>query len=144
MYEKAKNLEGMSAAQIARIDMAAQSIRYALIEVGKSPLAGPDWYFNYNQLFYNQLLTDFTKIALKNGPKLLHETKLPPAEYEAKTKQFWKEAKVQHLAKAQLIKYHILPAASYQDGLNLTDTSTWTQTSSINDGLRSTQEYQHA
>jgi hypothetical protein len=142
MYEKAKNLEGMSAAQIARIDMAAQSIRYALIEVGKSPLAGPDWYFNYNQLFYNQLLTDFTKIALKNGPKLLHETRLPPAEYEVKTKQFWKEAKVQHLAKAQLIKYHILPAASYQDGLNLTDTSTWTQKSSLNDGLRSTLEYQ--
>ena len=142
MYEKAKNLEGMSSAQITRIEMAEQSIRYALIEVGKSPLAGPDWYFNYNELFYNQLLTDFTKIALKNGPKLLHETKLPPAEYETTTKQFWKEAKVRHLAKGQQLKYHNLPAASYKDGLQLNDTTSWTQISTLNDGLRSTLEYQ--
>ncbi|MEN9968496.1 MAG: hypothetical protein RIR94_674 [Bacteroidota bacterium] len=142
MYEKAIGLPGMSSAQIARIEMALQSIRYALIEVGKSPLAGPDWYFNDNQVFYNKLLSDFTRIALKNGPKLLHETKLPPDEYALKTKQFWTEARVQHLAKNQKIKYHSLPAANYKDGLNLLDTTSWTLTSSINDGLRSTQEYQ--
>jgi hypothetical protein len=144
MYEKAKNLEGMSSAQITRIEMAEQSIRYALIEVGKSPLAGPDWYFNDNQAFYLKLLKDFVWCAQANGPKLLHETRLSPNEFYEKTLQFWKEAKVQHLAKGQQLKYHNLPAASYKDGLQLNDTTSWTQTSSLNDGLRSTLEYQRA
>ncbi|MEY4804713.1 MAG: hypothetical protein RL331_1232 [Bacteroidota bacterium] len=142
MYEKAKNLDGMTSAQIARIEMAEQSTRYALIEVGKSPLAGPDWYFNNNQLFYNQLLTDFTKIALKNGPKLLHEIKLSPIEYKEITLKFWNEAQVQHLAKKQQIRYLTLPSKNYSDGLSSTDTTTWVQSSSLNDGLRSTLEYQ--
>jgi len=142
MYEKAKNLEGMSSAQIARIEMAEQSIRYALIEVGKSPLAGPDWYFNNNEEFYQKMLKDFVQIATDNGPKLLHETRLSPADYYDNTLKFWNEAKVVHLAKGQKIKYHTLPAASYKDGMNLSDTTSWTQTSSITDGLRSTLEYQ--
>lgn len=142
MYEKAKKLEGMSDTQIGRIEMAEQSIRYALIEVGKSPLAGPDWYFNENQAFYLKLLKDFVWCAQTNGPKLLHETRLSPNEFYEQTLQFWKDAKVQHLAKGQQLKYHNLPAASYKDGLQLNDTTSWTQTSSLNDGLRSTLEYQ--
>jgi hypothetical protein len=142
MYKKAKQLPDLTSLQKERIEMAEQSIRYALIEIGKSPLAGPDWYFNDKQEFYNALLTVFTKLAIKNGPKLLHETKLPPSEYDFKTRKFWKEAQVNHLAKAQKVKYHSLPAKNYRDGLALNDTLSWIQTSSINDGLHATLEYQ--
>jgi hypothetical protein len=142
MYERAKNLPGITTAQIERLDMAAQSIRYALLEIGKSPLAGPDWYFNGNQDIYQKMLKDFVWTANENGPKLLHETRLSPADYYDNTLKFWKEAKVAHLAKGQPIKYLTLPANNYNDGLALKDTTSWTRQSSLNDGLRSTQEYQ--
>jgi len=68
MYEKACKLPGMTIAQIERVEMCAQSIRYALLEIGKSPIAGPDWYFNNNQAYYQELLKDFMVLILKNGP----------------------------------------------------------------------------
>ena len=142
MYDQAKKLPGMTNAQIERIEMAAQSIRYALLEIGKSPLAGPDWYFNDNQAFYQKMLRDFIWTANNNGPKLLHETRLSPNDYHESTLQFWKEAQVQHLAKGQQIRYIHLPSPNYKDGLTPFDTTTWIKTSTLNDGLRSTQEYQ--
>jgi hypothetical protein len=142
MYEKAKKLPDMTAPQVLRIEMAEQSIRYALLEVGKSPLAGSDWYFAGNEAFYQQLLKEFTSIANKNGPKLLHEVRLSPEQYQEQTLQFWKEARVKHLAKQQNIRYLQLPAKSYRDGLEINDTLSWTKAASINDGLRSTLEYQ--
>ncbi|MFM8595482.1 MAG: DUF4838 domain-containing protein [Flavobacteriales bacterium] len=142
MYDKAKKLPGMSSLQKERIDMCAQSIRYALLEISKSPLAGPDWYFNGNQIFYHELLNEFMALLLKNGPILLHETRLKPLEYKQNTLQFWQEARVSHLAKQQKIRYINLPAKAYQDGLEVSDTISWTQKAIINDGLRSTLEYQ--
>jgi len=142
MYDQAKKLPGMSSSQIERVDMAEQSIRYALLEIGKSPLAGPDWYFNDNQAFYQKLLKDFVWIATQNGPKLLHETKLSPSEYNDITLNFWKEAKVEHIAKKQNLRYITLPSKNYCDGLTTFDTTIWIQNASINDGLRSTLEYQ--
>jgi hypothetical protein len=142
MYDQAKKLPGMTNAQIERIEIAAQSIRYALLEIGKSPLAGPDWYFNDNQAFYQKMLRDFVWTANNNGPKLLHETRLSPNDYHESTLQFWKEAQVQHLAKGQQIRYIHLPSPNYKDGLTPFDTTTWIKTSTLNDGLRSTQEYQ--
>jgi hypothetical protein len=142
MYDQAKKLPGMTSAQIQRVDMAEQSIRYALLEIGKSPLAGPDWYFNDNQVFYQKLLKDFVWTATQNGPKLLHEIRLSPAEYNDITLQFWKEAKVEHIAKKQNLRYLTLPSKNYGDGLTVRDTTIWVQNASINDGLRSTLEYQ--
>jgi hypothetical protein len=142
MYDQAKKLPDMTSAQIQRVEMAEQSIRYALLEIGKSPLAGPDWYFNDNQAFYQKLLKDFIWTATQNGPKLLHETRLSPSEYNDITLQFWKEAKVEHLAKKQNLRYLTLPSKNYSDGLTVSDTTIWIQNSSINDGLRSTLEYQ--
>jgi hypothetical protein len=142
MYDQAKKLPGMTNAQIERIEMAAQSIRYALLEIGKSPLAGPDWYFNDNQAFYQKMLRDFVWTANNNGPKLLHETRLSPNDYHESTLQFWKEAQVQHLAKGQQIRYIHLPSPNYKDVLTPFDTTSWNKTSTLNDGLRSTQEYQ--
>jgi hypothetical protein len=142
MYDRAKKLPGMTTSQIERVDMAQQSIRYALLEIGKSPLAGPDWYFNDNQAFYQKLLKDFVWTATQNGPKLLHETKLSPSEYNDITLKFWKEAKVKHIAKKQNLRYFTLPSKNYCDGLTTFDTTIWIQNASINDGLRSTLEYQ--
>ena len=142
MYDQAKKLPGMTSAQIQRVDMAEQSIRYALLEIGKSPLAGPDWYFNDNQVFYQKLLKDFVWTATQNGPKLLHEIRLSPAEYNDITLQFWKEAKVEHIAKKQNLRYLTLPSKNYGDGLTVRDTTIWIQNASINDGFRSTLEYQ--
>lgn len=142
MYERAKKIPGMTTQHILRIEMAEQSIRYALLEVGKSPLSGPDWYFADNQLFYQNLLKEFTILAIKNGPKLLHETRLSPEQYLELTLQFWQEARVNHLAKQQNVRYLHMPSETYKDGLALNDTLSWTKTSSINDGLRSTLEYQ--
>jgi hypothetical protein len=144
MYEKAKSLPEMQATHIQRIEMAEQSIRYALLEISKSPSAGSDWYFSGNSAYYQQMLKDFTRIALNHGPKLLHEVRLSPSDYEKSTQQFWKEAKVNHLAKNQQIKYHTLPAKAYSDGLQLEDTIAYTFSSSLNDGLRATQEYQRS
>jgi hypothetical protein len=142
MYEKAKSLEGMSTEQILRIEMCEQSIRYALLEIGKSPLSGKAWYFNNNQDHYQKMLKDFVWCASQNGPKLLHETKLSPQEYYLATLQFWKTAKVNHLAKNQKIRYINLPSSSYNDGLLYNDTTSWTQNSSLIDGLHSTEVYQ--
>jgi hypothetical protein len=142
MYDRAKKLPGMTSSQIERVDMAQQSIRYALLEIGKSPLAGPDWYFNDNQAFYQKLLKDFVWTATQNGPKLLHETRLSPSEYNDITLKFWKEAQVEHLAKKQNLRYITLPSKNYCDGLTKFDTTIWIQNASINDGLRSTLEYQ--
>jgi len=142
MYDQAKKLPGMTSAQIQRVDMAEQSIRYALLEIGKSPLSGPDWYFNDNQVFYQKLLKDFVWTATQNGPKLLHEIRLSPAEYNDITLQFWKEAKVEHIAKKQNLRYLTLPSKNYGDGLTVRDTTIWVQNASINDGFRSTLEYQ--
>ena len=142
MYDQAKKLPGMTTSQIERVDMAQQSIRYALLEIGKSPLAGPDWYFNDNQAFYQKLLKDFVWTATQNGPKLLHEIRLSPTEYNDITLKFWNEAQVEHLAKKQNLRYINLPSTSYKDGLTVADTTSWTSNSSINDGLRSTLEYQ--
>jgi hypothetical protein len=142
MYDQAKKLSDMTSAQIQRVEMAEQSIRYALLEIGKSPLAGPDWYFNDNQAFYQKLLKDFIWTATQNGPKLLHEIRLSPSEYNDITLQFWKEAKVEHLAKKQNLRYLTLPSKNYSDGLTVSDTTIRIQNSSINDGLRSTLEYQ--
>jgi hypothetical protein len=144
MYEKAKSLPGMEATYIQRIEMAEQSIRYALLEVSKSPSAGNDWYFSGNSAYYQQMLKDFTRIALNYGPKLLHEVRLSPSDYEKSTQQFWQEAMVNHLAKNQQIKYHSLPAKAYADGLQIEDTLAYTLSSSLNDGLRATQEYQRS
>ena len=142
MYDQAKKLPGMSSSQIERVEMAEQSIRYALIEIGKSPLAGPDWHFNDNQAFYQKLLKDFVWTATQNGPKLLHETRLSPSEYNDITLKFWKEAQVEHLAKKQALRYLTLPSKNYGDGLSIRDTNTWVSNASINDGLHSTLEYQ--
>lgn len=142
MYDRAKKLPDMSTAQIERIVMAEQSIRYALLEIGKSPLAGPDWYFNNNQEFYQKLLKDFVWTASQNGPKLLHETRLSPSEYNDITLKFWNEAKVAHLAKKQALRYLTLPSKNYGDGLSIRDTTIWVTNASINDGLHSTLEYQ--
>ena len=142
LYEKAKLLDGMQSAHILRIEMAQQSIRYALIELSKSPLAGTEWYFNNNQEFYQRLLKDFVRIATEKGPKLLHETRLSPKEYYDNTLTFWKEAKVTHLAKQQQLRYLKLPSQNYCDGLSPRDTTLWITNSSINDGLLSTQVYQ--
>lgn len=142
MYEKAKGLEGMSSEQIRRIEMCEQSIRYALLEICKSPLSGKAWYFNDNQEHYQKMLKDFVWCATQYGPKLLHETKLSPQEYYLATLQFWKTASTNHLAKNQKIRYINLPAPSYNDGLQLNDTTSWTQNSSLIDGLHSTEVYQ--
>jgi hypothetical protein len=142
MYDQAKKLPGMTSAQIQRVEMAEQSIRYALLEIGKSPLAGPDWYFNDNQVFYQKLLKDFVWTATQNGPKLLHEIRLSPAEYNDITLKFWNEAQVEHLAKKQNLRYLTLPSKNYGDGLTVRDTTIWIQNASINDGLHSTLEYQ--
>jgi hypothetical protein len=142
MYDRAKKLPGMTSSQMERVDMAEQSIRYALLEIGKSPLAGPDWYFHDNQAYYQKLLKDFVWTATQNGPKLLHETRLSPSEYHDITLKFWKEAQVEHLAKKQNLRYITLPSKNYGDGLSIRDTTIWIQNASINDGLRSTLEYQ--
>jgi hypothetical protein len=107
MYDKAKKLPGLTDDQILRIDMCAQSIRYALIEIGKSPNAGADWYFNDNQVFYQKLLKDFVWCANQNGPKLLHETRLTPNEYYDNTLLFWSEARhrFRYLSFCNFVKY---------------------------------------
>jgi hypothetical protein len=68
--------------------------------------------------------------------------RLSPEQFQQQTLQFWQEARVKHLAKQQNVRYLQFPAKSYRDGLEVSDTISWTKTSTINDGLRSTLEYQ--
>jgi hypothetical protein len=124
MFEKAKNTEGLTAKQIERIEMAQQSMRYASLEISKSPDAGKDWCFYSTDNPYDQMMTDFIRLALKNGPKLLHEIKLSPKEYEQITRDYWKNGKVKHLGSNTAMKYLTVPNNSYQDGAKKPDGST--------------------
>ena len=123
MFEKAKSLEGLSATHIERLEMAQQSMRYASLEIAKSQDAGKDWYFYSTDNPYDQMLTDFVRLALKNGPNLLHEIKLSPKEYEQITRDYWKNGKVKHLASNGSLKYLTLPNKSYRDGAKKADGS---------------------
>jgi hypothetical protein len=123
MFEKAKNTKGLTAKQIERIEMAQQSMRYASLEISKSPDAGADWYFYSTDNPYDQMMSDFIRLALKNGPKLLHEIKLSPKEYEQITRDYWKNGKVKHLGSNAAMKYLTVPNKSYQDGAKKPDGS---------------------
>jgi hypothetical protein len=123
MFEKAKNTEGLTTKQIERIEMAQQSMRYASLEISKSPDAGADWCFYSTENPYDQMMTDFIRLALKNGPKLLHEIKLSPKEYEQITRDYWKHGKVKHLGSNAAMKYLTVPNKSYQDGAKKPDGS---------------------
>ncbi|MEN9987310.1 MAG: hypothetical protein RLZZ585_349 [Bacteroidota bacterium] len=148
MFEKAKNMEGLTPKQIERIQMAQQSMRYASLEISKSPDAGKDWYFYSTDNPYDQMLTDFVRLALKNGPKLLHEIKLSPKEYEQITRDYWKNGKVKHLASNGTLKYLNIPNSSYQDGAKKTDgssidTLTFISGQPLINGIKGTTDYQY-
>lgn len=148
MFEKAKNLEGLKAKHIERLEMAQQSMRYASLEIAKSPDAGKDWYFYSTDNPYDQMLTDFIRLALKNGPKLLHEIKLSPKEYEQITRDYWKNGKVKHLASNSSLKYLTLPNKSYRDGAKKADGSpidslTFYSAQPLINGIKGTTDYQY-
>ena len=148
MFEKAKSLEGLSAKHIERLEMAQQSMRYASLEIAKSPDAGKDWYFYSTDNPYDQMLTDFVRLALKNGPNLLHEIKLSPKEYEQITRDYWKNGKVKHLASNGSLKYLTLPNKSYRDGAKKADGSpidslTFCSAQPLINGIKGTTDYQY-
>ena len=148
MFEKAKNTEGLTPKQLQRLEMAHQSIRYASIEISKSPAAGSDWYFYTLDNPYQDMLKDFSTIAQKNGPKLLHEIKLSPKEYEQITRDYWKNGKVKHLASNGTLKYINIPNSSYQDGAKKIDGSSIDSLTFLNaqpliNSIKGTTDYQY-
>jgi hypothetical protein len=148
MFQKAKNLEGLTEKQLERLEMAQQSMRYASLEISKSPDAGKDWYFYSRDNPYDQMMTDFIRLALKNGPKLLHEIKLSPKEYEQITRDYWKNGKVKHLASNGYLKYVNIPDKSYQDGAKKTDGTsidslTFLSAQPLTNGIKGTTDYQY-
>jgi hypothetical protein len=128
--------------------MAHQSMRYASLEISKSPDAGKDWYFYSTDNPYDQMLTDFIRLAHKNGPKLLHEIKLSPKEYEQITRDYWKNGKVKHLASNGTLKYINIPNSSYQDGAKKIDGSSIDSLTFLNaqpliNSIKGTTDYQY-
>jgi hypothetical protein len=147
-FDQAKNTEGLTAKQLERLEMAHQSMRYASLEISKSPDAGKDWYFYSTDNPYDQMLTDFIRLAHKNGPKLLHEIKLSPKEYEQITRDYWKNGKVKHLASNGALKYINIPNSSYQDGAKKIDGSSIDSLTFLNaqpliNSIKGTTDYQY-
>jgi hypothetical protein len=142
MYEKAKTLPGLTPLQRLHLELAEQGVRYALLEISKSPEAGTDWIFSGQAHNYETLLNDFVRLAEANGPKLLHEVRLSPAEYQRQTLQFWKEAHLTHQAVGAQVRYCTLPSSTYANGLELKDTISSTTHSTLTDGYRATLVYQ--
>jgi hypothetical protein len=148
MFEKAKNTEGLTTKQIERIEMAQQSMRYASLEISKSPDAGADWCFYSTENPYDQMITDFIRLALKNGPKLLHEIKLSPKEYEQITRDYWKNGKVKHLGSNAAMKYLTVPNKSYQDGAkkpygSMVDSIDFYRNQPLLNDIKGTTDYQY-
>ncbi|MFM1915495.1 MAG: hypothetical protein RLZZ531_1164 [Bacteroidota bacterium] len=148
MFEKAKNTEGLTPKQLERLEMAHQSIRYASIEISKSPAAGSDWYFYTLDNPYQDMLKDFSAIAQKNGPKLLHETRLTPKEYEQITLDYWKNGKVKHLGSDATLKYLSVPNKSYRDGAlkmdgTAIDSLGFYSKQPLLNGIKGTNDYQY-
>jgi hypothetical protein len=148
MFEKAKNTEGLTTKQIERIEMAQQSMRYASLEISKSPDAGADWCFYSTENPYDQMITDFIRLALKNGPKLLHEIKLSPKEYEQITRDYWKNGKVKHLGSNAAMKYLTVPNKSYQDGAkkpygSMVDSIDFCRNQPLLNDIKGTTDYQY-
>jgi hypothetical protein len=142
MFEKAKRMEGLSEKHIERLEMAQQSMRYASLEIAKSPDAGKDWYFYSTDNPYDQMLTDFVNLAVSNGPKLLHEIKLSPKEYEQITREYWKNGKVSHLGTNAQLKYIQLPNKAYLDGA-IIDTNQFNRAQPLLNGIKGTTDYQY-
>lgn len=148
MFEEAKRLPGLTDKHIERLEMAQQSMRYASLEISKSPEAGTDWCFYSNDNPYDQMLSDFIGFAQKKGPKLLHEIKLSPKEYEQITRDYWKNGKVKHLGSNAVLKYVSLPNKSYQDSAkkpdgSSIDTLNYYQNQPLLNDIKGTSDYQY-
>lgn len=142
MLKKAKQKKGLTVKQLERLEMAEQSFRYAYLEISKSPKAGKDWIFYGDQNEADQMLTTFVHLAVSNGPKLLHEIKLSPKEYEQITREYWKNGKVSHLGTNAQLKYIQLPNKAYLDGA-IIDTNQFNRAQPLLNGIKGTTDYQY-
>jgi hypothetical protein len=90
---------------LKRVDKFAQGFRYADIEVAKAMINTDHWIFEKDKdkklvlkNYYDSLLSEFTGKCKTFGPPVLHETSLPPDEYETKTRNYFNTAIEDHLA----------------------------------------------
>jgi len=90
---------------LKRVDKFAQPFRFADIEVARMMINTDFWIFektNANKLviknYYDSLLTEFAGKCKVFGPPVLHETSMPPEEYETKTRNYFNTAIEDHLA----------------------------------------------
>lgn len=90
---------------LRRVDKFAQAFRFADIEVAKMMVNTDHWIFEKTsdttlavKPYYDSLLSEFTGKCKIFGPPVLHETSLPPDEYETRTRNYFNNGIEKHLA----------------------------------------------
>lgn len=106
-----------------RVDMAMQPLRYAWLEVSKSLPFTAAWLFekdnsgNYKiKPKASRILNELSEKAEKYGPRLFHETSLPPKEYYDKMNSYFKEGVQMHKGVGKNITFKIPYNPAYTGG----------------------------
>jgi hypothetical protein len=97
---------------LRRVDKFAQAFRFADIEVAKTMINTDHWIFEKTndtilvlKTYYDSLLSEFTGKCKVFGPPVLHETSLPPDEYETRTRNYFNTGIEKHLAVGKKLSF---------------------------------------
>jgi hypothetical protein len=97
---------------LRRVDKFAQAFRFGDIEVAKTMINTDHWIFERTndttlaiKPYYDSLLSEFTGKCKIFGPPVLHETSLPPEEYETRTRNYFNTGIEKHLAVGKKLSF---------------------------------------
>lgn len=126
MYAAKEKVAG-DAKRSMRVERILQSLRYSYLEVGRSLVFTDDWlYYKNPEGFYVpkpsavSILDTFCTFAEKNGPTLLHEIQLSPADYRAEMTNYFAHGMCRHAFQNASVAYSIPASKSYNASGNTT------------------------
>ncbi len=140
-YNVLFNLAEMSVARDsvfhARVEKARLPLRYAMIELSKKSITGPDGFMEKNNERWIvrpemvDRVSDFVRMANTYGVKTVHERSLPPDLYGQQTLDFYDKGFTVHLAMGKSCQLTTAPSPKYSaEGMG-----------SLTDGKRGTGNY---
>jgi hypothetical protein len=102
-----------------RVNKARLPLRYAIIEIAKKNITGPDGFLepSGNNMLIRKDITNeldlFVDQSNRYGVKTIHEQKLSPDDYKTSTLQFFSNAYTNHLAKGKPYSLAVNPGQNY-------------------------------